>query len=80
MAERIELEQDKRNALLRSNPPKLLDVETATIVLGLTEKATREMFKRSSFPKVKRGNRFYAITSKLDEWLDNHIGQEIAND
>ncbi len=76
--EQINLDIDKRNALLRANPPMLLDVETAVIVLGLTEKAVREMFKNKSFPKVRRGNRFYALTSKVDEWLENHIDKEIA--
>lgn len=61
---------------LRANPPWILDIETAQVVLGMTEAFTRKLFKQSDAPVFKNGNRLMAITSELQDYLKQIVGRD----
>lgn len=61
---------------LRASPPWIMDVETAQIVLGMTEAFTRKLFKQTDAPVIKNGNRLMMITSELKVYLKEIVGRE----
>jgi excisionase family DNA binding protein len=43
--------------------------------LGIGMNKAYELVNKEDFPKVRIGNRYIILRNKLEEWLDNNIGQ-----
>lgn len=43
--------------------------------LGIGMNKAYELVNKEDFPKVRIGNRYIILRNRLEEWLDNNIGQ-----
>lgn len=53
------------------------DLKQVSEILGVSITKTRELSRRNDFPSLKIGTKKMVVASKLNEWLVNHIGEEL---
>lgn len=54
---------------------KLITIKECSTLTGIGERKLRELVHVSGFPCIRFGKKCMIVSSLIDEWLINHIGE-----
>ncbi|WP_034438579.1 helix-turn-helix domain-containing protein [Clostridium ihumii] len=56
---------------------KTYTVKELAMILGVSENKARELTHAKDFPVIVLGKKRLTVISKLDDWLEGHLGIEL---